>query len=179
MKKGQRGFTIIELQVAIAIMTLVAIAATISVIQVLKFSPVVADRFTAIRHVQNAGNWITRDAEMAEEIKTTGLTYPDFLLFTWMIYGYDGEPSVFHKVTYSFTDVSQGVGKLKRTYWNTAGASEQNLIAEYIFYDPSDPGNTTTGIYQNPEFTIKLTGRFRGVSKSEEYKVVHRPNTFY
>ncbi|MBI4334824.1 MAG: prepilin-type N-terminal cleavage/methylation domain-containing protein [Chloroflexi bacterium] len=175
--KSERGFTIIELQVAIALVALMAVAATISTIQVIKYSPVAKDRMTVVRQVQNAGYWISRDVEMAEVVTISGLTYPDFLMLSWMVYGYDGAPSVYHTVVYTLTDSSGGVGKLKRLYTNSAGASEETLIAENIYYEPADTDNTSRVVRDAvPELSVKLTGYLPDQSETREFKIAHRPN---
>lgn len=178
MKRGQRGVTLIELQVAITIGALIAIAATISTIQLMKYSSSVTDRMTAIRHVENAGYWIARDAETAGNVTVDGLTFPNFMVMTWTVYGYDGAPSVHHSVTYAFADFSQGVGKLKRTHWSSGGANETTLISEYIYYDVADPSNTSKASYQSSELAVTLTGRYGSATRSKVYTIVRRANFF-
>ncbi len=58
MKRGERGFTLLELVVAAAIITLASGAAGIATFQVFKGTERNNNYMTAVRQVQNAGYWI-------------------------------------------------------------------------------------------------------------------------
>ncbi len=51
MRRGERGFGVLELQVAIAISALLAIAAGIATWQLIRYTPASADRMTAARNL--------------------------------------------------------------------------------------------------------------------------------
>jgi len=70
MKPSERGFTLIELSVVIAIVALIVIAANMSIFQVVKGTERSNDQLTAIRQVQNAGYWISHDTQMSQSIFT-------------------------------------------------------------------------------------------------------------
>jgi prepilin-type N-terminal cleavage/methylation domain-containing protein len=174
MKGRGKGFTIIELAVALAIITLVSGAAAVATFQVFHGSGRNNDHMTAVREVQNAGYWISRDAQMAQSVTADNLTPPDFLILNWTEWDEAGEP-IYHSVTYSFIDLTDGIGKLKRSHWSSAGANEQTLVAEYIYYNPADPDNTSKASYQSPLLTVRLTSLFAGVKETREYRIIRRP----
>jgi len=175
MKQSERGFTLIETLVGIAILALIAGAATMATFQVINVTKSSNDHITAVRQVQNAGYWISRDALMAENVIVDDLTPPDFLILNWTEWGYD-EDSTYHSVRYSFQDLSDGIGKLRRTYWSSAGINEEILVAEYIYYNPGDSDNTTKASYPSSVLTVQIAASFEEANETREYRVWHRPN---
>ncbi len=178
MIKKQHGFTLVDLQVTIAIVSLMVFAGAISASQIVKYAPATTNRMVAVREVHNAGYWISRDAESAEKVTVDGLTYPAFIVMEWTIYGYDGEASIYHTVTYSFAGMSNGVGKLVRTHSSSAGENTQTLISDNIYYNPADPANSSKASYQNLKLAVKLTSQYGDSIKSREFEVLRRPNFF-
>jgi len=175
MIKGERGYTFIELIVAITIIASVSGAAAISTFQVLKGTEANNTHMTAVRQVQTAGHWICRDAKMAQSIDSDNLTPPNFLVFNWTEWDENNE-EIYHSVTYFFEDLTDGVGKLKRSHWSSAGANEQTLIATHIYYAPDDPDDTSKASYQAPVLTLQLTALVEDAMEKREYRVKHRPN---
>ena len=175
MKKGQSGFTIVELLVTVAITAVVGTAATIATNQVCRSTGHSNNRITVVRQVQNAGYWINRDAQMAHNVVADGLTPPDFLVLTWTEWDDNNDP-IYHSVTYYFEDLTNGIGKLKRSHWSSAGVNEETLIAEYIYYNPNDPLETSKTGYVSPEITIELTSVSDDARETREYKISRRPS---
>ena len=175
MKMGEKGFTFIELLVALSIIVLVGGAANIVTFQVLKGTERNDTHVTAIRQVQNAGYWLCRDARMAQSVNTDNLTLPDFLAFSWTEWDSDYEET-YHSATYSFEGLADGIGDLKRTHWSSAGANEETLIASHIYYSPADPADTSKAAYQAPLLTLQLTAVVGGEMEIREYRIQHRPN---
>ncbi len=66
INKNQRGFTVIELLVAIAISSLITSGLTLTIFQVFGGNARNSSEMTVIRQVQNAGHWISRDVLMAQ-----------------------------------------------------------------------------------------------------------------
>jgi len=64
--KDQRGFTLIELIVAIAITGLITGGITTAIFQVFNVNTLSNNHMLALRQVQNAGYWISHDAQMAQ-----------------------------------------------------------------------------------------------------------------
>ena len=177
IKRDQRGFTLIELLVVMAIAALIAGAASMTTFQGINVTKRSNDRMTVIRQVQNAGYWISRDAQMAEQIIVDDdPETPTFLTLTWTDWGYEELYEIYHSAVYSFQDLSDGIGKVQRTHWSSTGANEQTLVAEYIYYNPDDPDNTTKASYQSPVLTMQIAASFGEAEEIKEYKVYRRPN---
>jgi hypothetical protein len=129
----------------------------------------------AVRQVQNAGYWISRDAGMAQSIETDNLTPPGFLVFKWTELDSEHE-EIYHSATYSIEDMTNGTGTLKRSHWSTAGANEQTLIAQHIYYTPRDSDNTSKASYQAPVLILQLASLVDDTREIREYRIKRRPN---
>ncbi len=173
MKPGEKGYTLIELMIATTIMALATGAAGAAIFQILRNTERNNDHMTAVRQVQNAGYWISRDAQMARVVTTTdNLTEPGFLSLSWS--GWDETDTIiYHSVNYTFEDLPDGIGTLMRTY-ASGGASEQTLIAQYIYYNLEDATNTSNTSFESSVLTVKLTAIFEGIQETREYKIKRR-----
>lgn len=177
MKYGEKGYTLVELLIAITIMVLVSGSAGAVIFRILRDTERNNNHITAVLQVQNAGFWISRDAQMAENATTDNLTLPDFLILNWTEWDDAGDP-VYHSVRYFFEDLTAGTGKLKRNHWSSAGANEQTLIAQYIYYDPGNVDGTSKASYQSPVVTVQLTALFEDIMETREYRIKNRVLTF-
>lgn len=175
MKNDEKGYTFIELIISITIIVLVSGAASIAIFQILKGTETNNTHMNAVRQVQNAGYWISRDSQMAQSVNTDNLTPPDFIAFNWTEWD-DQNEEIYHTATYSFEDLTDDTGKLKRTHWSSAGANEQTLIATHIYYAPADPDDTSKASYQAPVLTLQLTSLVEDAMEVREYRIKHRPN---
>ena len=175
MKHHEKGFTTIELVVAFSIIALIGVAAATTIFQVIDWTERSNSHMTAVLQAQNAGHWISRDAQVAESIDIDNPGPTDFIVLTWTEQDYGGDPT-YHSVTYFLDELSNGIGKLKRNHWSSAGANDDTLVAEYISYDPADPVNTSNASYQNPVLTVKLTALFQSARETREYSINRRPN---
>ena len=132
MKLGEMGFTCIELVVAMTIMVLVGGAAGIATFQVLKGTEHNSNHMTAVRQVQNAGYWISHDAQMAQSVTADELTSPDFLILSWT----DGDSGDECQVVYTLEDMPEaGLKALMRNQSINGGESSTTFIAQYIDSD--------------------------------------------
>lgn len=175
MKQGEKGTLYIELLIAITITALISGAVALATFQVSKGTERNNSYITAVRQVQNAGYWISRDSQMAQSIIADNLTPPDFLIMTWTEWNDPNNP-VYHSVRYYFTDLTDGVGTLQRVHWNSDGLNEQTLVAQHIYYDFSDPDGTSQASYQSSVLMVQLASLFEETMENREYQILHRPN---
>ncbi len=179
LKRNQKGFTLIEVLVVVGILGAIMGVMAMTVMTIMIVSPKSNDQVIALRQVQNAGYWISRDAQRAQNIDDD-VTAPNFLILTWTEWDFGANPvsATYHAVTYTLEDMPGGAKKLMRRHQDNEGTDEQILIAEYIYYDPGgDPGNSTTVIdYQSPTLTVRITATFGEAEKvSSVYEASRRP----
>jgi len=179
MIRDEKGFTIIELAVACAIMAILGAGCVMTIFQIAKSAEGSENHINIIRQVQNAGFWIGCDTQMAESVVVDNLDYPNFLILSWTEQDFSGGDSTYHSITYFFDNISNGVGDLKRNHWSGAGQDENVLIAKYIYYDPGDPDNTSKAVYLEPHLTLKLNAVLGNVSETREYTSICRPDFSY
>lgn len=174
MKFGEKGYTLIELLIAITISAVAAGAAGAAIFQILRVAERNNDHITVVRQVENAGYWISRDAQMALSVNTTNsLASPYFLSLGWTEWDDDGDP-IYYSANYSFVSLTDGIGTLRRTYDSSDGTNEQTMIAQYIYYNTDNVDYTSNTSYQNPILTVKLTAVFEDFVETREYKIKRR-----
>jgi prepilin-type N-terminal cleavage/methylation domain-containing protein len=147
--RGQRGFTLVEILVAIPIAGLVVVAAAAGLIQVLN-SKDAGTQMYSLRQVQTAGYWVSTDGYQAQQVGnvpgeiTIGANQGFPLVFKWL----DLDTNESHWVTY---DLGGTPGET-RTLWryevitNQATGEQttsQTNVARYLLDNSSDPPGTT------------------------------------
>ncbi len=182
MKSSEKGFTLLELIVGVGIMALVAVAASAAIFQVLRSNDRNNDYLTAVRQVENAGFWISRDAEMAQIVYTDNQP-PDFLVLKWAEWvpptdQKETAEGTYYSVTYSFTRLTNGIGSLMRSHISSAsaGVSDNIVVASYIYYDLGDADNTSKASYESPVLTVQLTALVGQTRETREYRIKRRTN---
>ena len=121
INRNQRGITLIELVIAMAITTLISAAVATGIYQIVKVNVTSANRQIAISQVQNAVNSISRDAEQAQIISPTSNFLSVPLTLQWITW--DNHVTV---VTYSLSGTT-----LQRTI-TIDGSPRTTLVARYI-----------------------------------------------
>ena len=167
LRKGEKGFTLVELLIAILLTGIVASAITGTILYVLNVNFSTANRMTAVRQVRNVGFWISPDVQMAKNV-TTGETSGFPLTLTWK----EWETGYSHKVIYSLENMSSGEFKmLKREHYPNGNPTPDStiIVAEYI-----DPDQTSF-VPEGGAFKFEVTATVGGQSETRVYKVQPRP----
>ncbi len=98
LKKGEGGFTLLELLVAIAISAIITTSVTGAIFQTFTGSARSSNHMVAVRQVQEAGYWISFYGYAAQNTTMTGVSgFP--LIMTWI----DFETSEKHRVVFNVT----------------------------------------------------------------------------
>jgi prepilin-type N-terminal cleavage/methylation domain-containing protein len=165
LKKDEKGFTFIELLIAILLTGIVASAVTGTILYVFNENFRTANRMAAVRQVRNVGFWISPDGQMAKNVMTGG--DPDTLFtFTWQ----EWETGDSHNITYSLVDMSSGEFKiLKREHYIESDLDSITIVAEYIDSTETDCD------FSGDVLTFTVTATVGGQSETREYKVKRRP----
>jgi prepilin-type N-terminal cleavage/methylation domain-containing protein len=131
--RTQKGLTLVELIVAIAISALIGTVVVTGVFQIIKINAKSTNRQIAISQVQNAVNSISRDAEQAQQISPTSfsLSTGGSLTMQWTTWGdQTASPPTspqHYVVVYSILSTN-----LQRTITVDSGAASTTVIANSI-----------------------------------------------
>ena len=176
MRKGEKGFTVIEVVITCAIAAVLGSVGTMSVFQTMRSVTASESHLFTVGQLQNAGDWIGRDVQTAENIVVDNLEYPNFLILTWTEQDYVGDDPVYHAVTYFFEGLSGGVGTLKRNHSSSTGTDDDMIVAQSMYYNLGDPTGTSSTSYQDPVLTVKLRSILGDANECRTYSFVPRPD---
>ena len=169
MIQSEKGFGLIEVVAATAIMAMLGMALSITTLQVMDGTTRSNNQVSGISQVQNAAGWISRDARMS----TSLLTSPDFLTMDWS----DEVSGDQYQVTYTLEEMpDSSLSKMQRQLSVNGAPVSSTLIARYI--DP-DPGATQCG-FADGVLSVTLTAVAGSGDKARTetrvFQVTPRPN---
>ena len=156
LKGNDKGFTLIELVVTVGILGTVIGVMSMTVTQLMIITPKTNDWAIALRQVQNAGYWISRDVLMSENV-----TFDEpgaFLALEWN----DGD-GTHYEVDYVFSD-----DELRR---QLNGASPGTLIAQYIV--EADTGFVVDALVDT-KYNLTVKASHGGVEVERVYAITPR-----
>jgi len=193
-RQGSSGLTLVEVLVVLSISGLLVTAATAVINRTFSLSPKTDARLLALRQVQNAGNSISRDLAMAQNVifDDPGTGEEELITLSWTGWPVKVDPeqassdsrTLQHRVAYYLTDDNE----LRRTHTITTtiadaygieqSASEsttETMIAQHIISsdDPNEPGTKFTDCYRDESEEIivfKVKAEVRGESASRVYR---------
>ena len=173
--KNQMGFTLIELMLAIAISGIITGGVTMTIFQVFSGNTRTSNHMTAVRQVQNAGYWVSHDAQMTQSVDDNPTAPEEILRLTWT--DWDGNE---HQVVYSLLVADN---KLQRAHV-TKNASdvviknEVAIIAEYINPDQTSCVFTdTNGDDIDDTLIFTVTATVGEQTETRIYEVMPRPGS--
>ncbi|MBA7565592.1 hypothetical protein ES708_07277 [subsurface metagenome] len=125
MKRGQKGFTLVEILVVVAILGVIAVPLAYMTITLLTNPARSNDENVVLQQVRNVGDWISRDVQMA---RTVDFDEPDVFLTLSIPYVDDNNEEKDYRVDYLFDGA-----KLKRQLYDSSGnLTSETFIADYI-----------------------------------------------
>jgi prepilin-type N-terminal cleavage/methylation domain-containing protein len=180
--RDQKGFTLIEMIVAIAISSAIGGGILLSIYQTSSYQAMEKARMNCVKNVENAIHYIIRDAQMAQEIDTDydadGFPFPLYLTWTEWDADVDANPEYKHEVTYTLDDGSNELQRHHVAYDAIGGENKNdtNVVARYIDPDPDKTNCGYIGGVLNLELTATITGFPKEISETRNVEIIPRPD---
>jgi len=162
LHKDQRGITLIELIIVIAITGIITAGITMTIFQVFNMNTRASNRMTAVSQVQQAGKLVSEDILEAQGVEPGGSSgFP--LALNWTEEGGTGD---LHTIIYTLED-----GELWRNESVNGGNSTLTRVAEHI-----DLAGTSCD-WDGEVLTFTVTATVGEQSETRVYEVKPRPGS--
>jgi len=161
--KDQRGLTLIELIIVVAITGLITAGITMTIMQVFSMNTRASNHMTAVSQVQHAGKLVSQDILEAKTVDTES----EFLKLTWTEVGEATNST--HTIIYAVED-----SELWRSESVTGGNSTLTTrVAEFIVYEETSCDWDAV----NKVLTFTVTATVGEQSETRVYEVKPRPGS--
>jgi prepilin-type N-terminal cleavage/methylation domain-containing protein len=172
MKPGEKGYTLIEMLVAIPIIAVASIAAGEGIIQIIRNNERNSNHMAAVLQVENSGSRISYDIQRAQGV-TVNQTLPKLLVLSWI----DGNNGNEYQITYTLENMSNTTMKaLYRNQSINGGANTTSLVAQYVDSNPQKTSCTLTNGILSLTVTATEGGGASVESETRIYQIVPRPD---
>jgi prepilin-type N-terminal cleavage/methylation domain-containing protein len=165
INKSQLGFTLMEVMLVLAISGMISAGITMTLYQVVTGSTRTSNHMTVISQVQNAGHWISRDAQLIQG-------EPDIVK--------DGDDQL-QSITLTWTDWSGTANTVIYTFdgaelWRDDGV-QQARIAQFINLDKTKTMCDFTDGVLTFMVTVTIYSGSQEQSETRVYRIVPRPGS--
>ena len=144
IRRREKGFTLIEVIVALAIISVIIVALSMTITTIVTNSQGTTERSVVLRQVQNAGYSISRDVQMAEDVTLDGTSGFPLILDIPV----DTDENNNYSVNYLF----DGDKIIRQVYDSSHTLIKENMVAECIDVDATTFTDLGTNTY---ELTVK------------------------
>jgi prepilin-type N-terminal cleavage/methylation domain-containing protein len=171
----ERGFTLIEILVALVIAAVLAIGVLVALAQINKVDYICNSKVIAVKQVENAIHYINRDIQQAQKIEVDGTDY--WIRLTWVSWDDGSTTQIIYKV-----DNNQNLTRQESVTLGGSTSTTTTNVARYIDSGSKSITEPDTGLTP-PEksWTVQLTSSYTSGSKTatetREIKVIPRPGS--
>jgi len=161
LNRNQKGFTLAEILVAVAITAVIGSVITMSISQLFTVSIADKNRMEAVKQVENALHYINRDAQMAKAfdiIPGSSVPFTSGLHLQWI--DYDISSEINNTVDYTL----DADGDLKRVYWR-AGDTVTTTVARHI-------ESVSNYSFDGAVLVVNLTASVEGLRSATESRTL-------
>ncbi len=173
MKRKRPGFTLLELLVGGAIMSVVAYGASMTVSSTFTSTRQANDKMTALLQVQNTGYWLSRDLIEAQNIlpgDATETPQSEILTLVWT----NWEDATTQFVYYYTEEMQDGLKRLRRH--NIVKNESQVVVSDATILVAENILPPTTISQIGDMWRVVIQARVRLETQTKEYNIFPRPN---
>jgi len=178
-RRSQHGLTLIELLVSLPLIGLISAAAAGAIIQTIR-SHDINSGMMAVRQVQAAGDWISRDGVQAQRVQINESSPSGFpVTLSWGQGHWDQETGRYHseshRVTYFLEESPSGDRQILRRREVVSGSRVSDGACTVAYYVD---GASTTCLRRGAEesaFVFTITVNVGGEIESRRYHIQPRP----
>ena len=169
LHRDQRGITLIEMTVAIALIGLIAAGIAMTISQVMAVNSRTSSKMVALRQVQQAGDRVSKDVLQAQQPLLEGGYLLRLTIPYWEVV--DEVPTQFaHSVNYTLEDMPGQPGLKQLVRYSS---EPTRIIAQYIDASQTSVSWNATA-YQ---LTFKVTARVGMQVETRVYEIQPRPGS--
>jgi prepilin-type N-terminal cleavage/methylation domain-containing protein len=166
--KNQRGLTLIELLLAIALTGIISATITMGIFQVFDMNTRTSNRLIAVSQVQHAGKMVSRDVLQAQ-IVTAGPTRGFPLTLNWTV------NTTRYGVIYSL-EGTDAMRTLWVRYFSNATLRYSTKVAEHIVFDQTDVAPLGV-LPPGGVLTFNVTATVGDQTETRVYRIDPRPGS--
>jgi len=168
--KNQKGFTLIEVMITVAILAVIGVVIQAVIVEVIQ-SNRTSNHMVAVRQVQQAGHRVSQDCIQAQNINDSNVTGGFPLTLNWTTW----EGGELHTVVYDLVNSSGGLCQLEREETVGNNTPTTGVVAQYI-YDGTAPPRPTECSWNPTEnmLTFNVTAVVGLQTESRTYEIKPR-----
>jgi prepilin-type N-terminal cleavage/methylation domain-containing protein len=169
--RAKRGFTMVEVLVAVIITAIIGGVLATSVVQMITVNVSNGNHMDSIKQVENALHWINRDAQMAKTITLDQNSISHFPLeISWNSWDANPVTQVIDEYHVSYRIEN---GNLVRRYWMNDSAEAAATSLTVAYHVDTSAADKSYCSYSDGSLTVVLTSISNGFAGASETRTLH------